>query len=212
MLKKEIHSLVVELEQSFELIPPKRRTKLEEISTAIKTQLEKKEEVNVCIICTHNSRRSQVGQLWLSVAAMYYGVKPLFSYSGGTESTSFNYRMVNALLSYGFEFKLISAGSNPNYKVNFCDNYNSNLEQVYFSKTYTDRLNPQDNFIAVLVCDNADKECPIVIGASHRIYLPYIDPKESDDTSEESKVYRQKIREIGREFLYFVSLLVEPKS
>jgi arsenate reductase len=37
-----------------------------------------------------------------------------------------------------------------------------------------------------MTCSEADKNCPIVLGALDRISLPYNDPKEADGTPEEA--------------------------
>ena len=55
-----------------------------------------KKPLNLIFICTHNSRRSHMGQLWAQVAAFYYGIEHVYCYSGGTEATAFNPRSVKA--------------------------------------------------------------------------------------------------------------------
>ena len=41
------------------------------------------DNVNINFICTHNSRRSQLGQVWSFYAANYFNL-PISAFSGGT--------------------------------------------------------------------------------------------------------------------------------
>jgi hypothetical protein len=119
-------------------------------------------------------------------AALYYGVGPVETFSGGTEATAFNPRAVAALQRAGFEIARTSAGSNPRYQVQ----YSSSAEPITaFSKTYDSAENPQVDFAAVMTCANADRLCPVVRGASLRIATLYDDPKSADGTPRESQTY-----------------------
>ena len=76
-----------------------------------------------------------------------------------------------------------------------------------FSKKFGHKSNPKENFAAVMVCSDADTKCPFVPGAQTRVALPYIDPKKSDGTPQESYTYLAKSEEIGREMLWMMSLV-----
>jgi len=162
-------------------------------------------EISVNVICTHNSRRSQVAQLWFIMAAHHFDVPCLKAYSGGTEVTAFNDRMVKALQSHEIDLSEISGGTNPVYALHIAGAEKS--AHQFFSKTYDDPVNPAKEYIALIVCDSADEKCPIVVGASHRLFIPYVDPKQADDTDQESHVYRAKVEEIGIEILYTIEQL-----
>ena len=56
-----------------------------------------------------------------------------------------------------------------------------------------------------MTCSDADQNCPVVLGAEKRISLPYVDPKISDGTPEESKVYDERCLQIAIEQLYVFS-------
>lgn len=56
-----------------------------------------------------------------------------------------------------------------------------------------------------MVCSSADKGCPIVFGCDFRLSLPYDDPKDFDDTDLEEEKYDERVRQIGREFLFSLS-------
>ena len=78
-----------------------------------------------------------------------------------------------------------------------------------FSKRYDDAGNPRGDFVAVLTCSEADRDCPSVPGAALRIALPYEDPKLADDTPLETERYDQRSRQIATEMLYLVAQVVQ---
>jgi arsenate reductase len=149
-------------------------------------------------ICTHNSRRSQIAQLWAWAAGEYFDVRPFESFSGGTEVTAFNPKAVAAMRRAVF---LIgnAVGENPHYPARAQEN---GPTIACWSKTYDDPANPSKDFIAVMVCTDAEQNCPFVAGASHRFSLPYEDPKISDGTPLEAKTYDERVLEIGREMVF----------
>lgn len=190
----------------FENIAPERRHDLQNLAVWMQQQLLHNQYLNIIVICTHNSRRSHLGQALLAIAADYYQVSGINAYSGGTEATAFNYRMVNAFRETGIHVIKITEGENPKYNIDWGDLDTQRLHNI-FSKPYNHEVNPQNNFMAILVCDSADQNCPIVTGASKRVSLPYKDPKDFDDTEIESSAYIEKIHEMGREFFYLISLI-----
>ena len=82
-------------------IPVERIGVLQPLVDYIQFKIDKKEEVNLNFICTHNSRRSQFSQIWAYTAANYFGI-PANCYSGGVEVTSFNERAVESIKRSGF--------------------------------------------------------------------------------------------------------------
>jgi len=202
-LFNNLNNSVNELIKEFDLITETRKQELENLASVIKESLTQFSKAEITVICTHNSRRSQLGQLWIKVAANYYGVKNIYTFSGGTEATSFNYRMVNAVKEYGFKVQQLDENANPKYHIPLGEEDKS--MDILFSKVYSENYNPQTNYIAIMVCSQADEGCPFVSGAFKRISLPYLDPKEFDDTELESIKYLEKVKEIGREMLYIFS-------
>src|SRR5439155_17018122 len=118
-------------------------------------------------ICTHNSRRSQLAQIWAKAAAEFYGVRGVDTFSGGTEATAFNPRAVNTLKRAGFHISVAESepSDNPRYRVRFSDGAQP---MECFSKVYSHAPNPKTDFAAVLTCSQADADCPLVAGASLR--------------------------------------------
>lgn len=46
--------------------------------------LKEEQKGSLIFICTHNSRRSHMRQMWAMAAVTYYGISGVFGYSGGT--------------------------------------------------------------------------------------------------------------------------------
>jgi arsenate reductase (thioredoxin) len=184
--------------QGFAEIPEGRKKLLEQLGGYIARKRREGLPANVIVICTHNSRRSHIGQLWLWAAAQWYGIGGVHTFSGGTEATAFNHRSVAALQRAGFPLRKRTEGSNPVYALNTGDGD----EQSLFSKKFSEAPNPQKAFAAVMVCSEADAGCPFVPGADGRFSIPYHDPKDFDDTPEETAAYDERVRQMGREMFY----------
>ena len=158
------------------------------------------------MICTHNSRRSHMGQLWLLAASVYYDIAQVETFSGGTEGTAFNPRAVAAMQRAGFEIEKMDENDNPKYKVTLGSNIES---QHLFSKKYSHEVNPQKGFAAVMVCSDADEACPIVFGAEHRVAIPFDDPKAFDGTVQEATKYDERCHQIAREMFFVMNYVKE---
>lgn len=202
MLFAELETTVRELIETFETMPASRRQTLDQIAAYVQTKKDHGECARLVFICTHNSRRSHLAQIWAQAAAAFYGVPDVRTFSGGTEVTAFNPRAVAALTRAGFDLRQTTVGSNPIYHVRF---QADGKPMSAYSKVYSDAPNPQESFCAVMTCTSADKACPVVFGADLRIALPYEDPKAADDLPQESARYGERVREIGRDMLYVFS-------
>lgn len=180
----------------FDQIDPQRLPILSEVTS----YLQKKDQPQLNFICTHNSRRSHLGQIWASVAAVHYGIE-IQTYSGGTEATAFHPNAIASLKRVGFNIDNPSGG-NPKYSVKYADE----LDPIRcFSKKFEDPSNPSIGFAAIMTCSEADAECPVVFGADERIKLLYNDPKEADGTPQETAVYDDRCAQIARELLFAFS-------
>ncbi|MCC6818077.1 MAG: hypothetical protein IT245_04200 [Bacteroidia bacterium] len=200
MLNQSIQTLIESKLLDFSKIEKDRLSVLENLAQTIQQNLEHQQACSVTVICTHNSRRSQLGQVLIQLAADYYNIKSISAYSGGTEVSEFNIRMVNALIRCGFNVQKNDQVINPEYSISWGDNGINHMQ----SRLYNDAYNPSSNFIAIMVCDHADQNCPFVSGASKRISLPYTDPKQYDDSTNEAKAYDDKIIEMGQELFYMM--------
>ncbi len=193
-------------QSEFGQIPSDRQKELSEFADYVGQLSKSGQPVRLNFICTHNSRRSHLAQIWASVAAHHHGVDGIETYSGGTEGTAMNARVVAALTRAGIEVSSTSDvdATNPKYLVRFA----TDLEPLTcFSKAYDESPNPSADFCAVMVCSDADTNCPIVRGADKRFAITYIDPKVADGTPQEAETYDERCSQIAREMLYVFSLI-----
>ncbi len=188
--------------RGIEAIDPERREALDQLASWIDGRRAAGQPVRLLFICTHNSRRSHMGQLWAATAAAHFGVDDVATFSGGTEATAFNPRAVASLQRAGFEIEPNGDGDNPRYEVSYSP---SQPVLWAWSKTYDDSANPSDGFAAVMTCSAADEACPFVRGADLRIAIPYDDPKAADGTPHEAATYDERSAQIATEMLYVFS-------
>ena len=193
----KIREIIAQL--STERISEERKRILQPLIQFISSKLSKNKEVRLNFICTHNSRRSHLSQIWAQTMANYYQIENVFCYSGGTEATAMFPKISETLTNQGFEILKLSETENPVYAVKFAQNEHA---VVCFSKKYNDDFNPKSAFAAILTCDSADENCPIVYGAEARIPIKYEDPKKSDGTPEMNETYFNRSLEIATEMKF----------
>jgi arsenate reductase len=204
---KDLYAYCTEIEKNIENISDERKEGLKAIAQYISESRKSNDSINLTFICTHNSRRSHFGQIWMYTAAKYYGINNVSTFSGGTESTAANIRAMKALERAGFTLTKTAQEVKPDnfiYELGLGEGLTA---QECFSKVYDDAANPDADFAAIMVCSSADEACPFVPGASKRIAIPYIDPKRSDDTPEEAATYDETCKLIATEIFYVASLV-----
>ena len=184
--------------EELETIPPARRDVLDQLSEFVRNC--GRATTRLLFVCTHNSRRSQMAQIWAAAAASHCGVDRVEFYSGGTEATAFDRRAVAAIERAGLQVAKLTGDSNPTYRITV-----GTMTLLLFSKTFDASANPKAEFCAVMTCSEVDVACPSMPGASVRILLPYEDPKHYDGAEVESEKYDEGCREISREMLYVFS-------
>ena len=200
-MRSDLTSYIQNIEAEVSNISKERKSKLMQLAEYIRDKKESSEPAKLIFICTHNSRRSHLCQIWSKTIAEYLELDNVETYSGGTQATAFNPRAVAAIKRAGFKVE-DAGGENPLYKVYFGD---ENEPLICFSKTFDDSYNPQKNFAAVMTCTDADENCPFVPGAEKRFSIPYVDPKESDGTPREKETYDERCRQIAKEMYYLTS-------
>lgn len=203
-LRADLSAFVAGLISEAELIPTARKALLQRFASYIDSR-RNEDGTALNFICTHNSRRSHLAQIWAATAAYYYGVQKIQTFSGGTEATAFNPRAVAAMKRAGFQIEA-GEGDNPIYSIVFAEDANP---LQCFSKVYDHETNPKSKFAAIMTCSDADENCPFIPGVDLRLALTYEDPKLADDTPEETARYDERVRQIGREILYAFSLVNE---
>lgn len=201
----EKHTLLPKLETYLKhvdltSIPEDRKAILDSLASYIQNKQLEGHSTSLTFICTHNSRRSHMSQLWAQALAWQVGLTQVTCYSGGTEATAFNPRAVAAMKRAGFQIdQSKEQPENPLYQVTYA---NGATPVMAYSKTYDDLNNPDSGFAAVMTCSQADEACPFIPGAETRIALTYEDPKVADGTPYEAERYDERCLQIATELSY----------
>lgn len=176
-----------------------RRRMLMPLIQYIRSGMEKRTSIRLHFICTHNSRRSQLAQVWMDTLTTYYGIDGLSSYSGGTEVTAVFPAVIKSLEESGFRIVKGTEEKNPIFEIY----HSEGADPIFlFSKKYNDPVNPSTNFGAIMTCSEADRDCPIIPGADVRISIPYSDPKKFDETTVRDLKYKERSHQIAAEMSY----------
>lgn len=200
----EVQKYMQQRVSEFGQIPNDRKADLQKIAQYVTSQGKAGEPSRLIFICTHNSRRSHMAQIWAAIAAQNFGRSTVECYSGGTEATAFNPRAIASLRRAGIKIEQVHGGKNPTYAVRFREN---GEPLTAFSKVFSDEPNPKRGFCAIMTCSQADKACPLVPGCTLRVAIPYDDPKVADDSPEEATKYDERCAQISREMLFLFSEL-----
>ena len=196
-LSKTISGLV----ENFK-ITDERKATLQPLIDFIQDKKDKNLPINLNFICTHNSRRSHLSQVWAQVAAAFYKVPNVSCYSGGTEETALFPKVAETLTTQGFQVLKISAEPNPVYAIKFDEN---SKPIIGFSKKYDHAFNPENGFAAIMTCSQADGGCPFIAGAEKRFPITFEDPKVSDNTPQQNEVYAERSLQIASEMFFVFS-------
>jgi arsenate reductase len=183
-------------------VSDERKAVLKPLADYIQNKVDSNQEIRLNFICTHNSRRSHLSQIWAQTMAFHFNIKNVFCYSGGTEATAMFPKVAETLINQGFQIQQVSQEENPVYAVKFDENQHS---IICFSKTYFDDFNPKTNFSAIMTCNNADEGCPMVFGADSRFPIKYDDPKTFDGTELMNEKYAERSLQIASEMYYVFS-------
>lgn len=185
-----------------ETISNERKADLKPLIEFIQAKLDNNQKIRINFICTHNSRRSHLSQVWAQTLAHIFKIKHVSCYSGGTENTALFPMVAKTLENSGFEVKTLSSGKNPVYSIKYAENEHP---IIGFSKKMDDSFNPKSNFAAVMTCDSANEACPFVPGAEKRIPITYEDPKIFDSTPQQAEKYNERSLQIATELFYVFS-------
>lgn len=191
---------------NYQDIPAVRKPVLQPLVDFIVSKTASQIPVRLNFICTHNSRRSHLCQIWAQTAAAYFNVGSVCCYSGGTEATALFPAIAETLKQHGFAVKPICEGANPVYAVKYGQD---ELPIAAFSKLFDDAFNPRSNFAAIMTCSEADSGCPYISGAEARVAIPFLDPKEHDNTPFQTEKYRERSLQIASEMFYVFSKINE---
>ncbi|MCH8553931.1 MAG: protein-tyrosine-phosphatase [Schleiferiaceae bacterium] len=186
-------------------ISNERQRILKSIAKFIKTELNQP-DIRLNFICTHNSRRSQLAQIWNAVFADLSSFTQIQSFSGGTVATAFHPNAVAALERTGLHISVKKAGDNPTYGISWRDGHKG----IHcWSKVFGEDLDANENFAAIMTCSDADENCPYIPNATVRIPLRYKDPKVADGRPDEATVYDQRCEQIATEMKWLYTELTQ---
>lgn len=204
MTKNMLFQKIEDIIQSLDIntITENRKTTLQPLLDYVQSKVQQKEDVLLNFICTHNSRRSHLSQVWAQVMAAHFGIPKVNTYSGGTEATAMFPKIGETLTAQGFEIIHLSEGKNPVYAIKYAENL---LPIIAFSKAYDHAFNPVSNFAAIMTCSQADAGCPFIAGAAKRVPITYDDPKAFDGTPQQSEKYLERSVQIATELFYVFS-------
>lgn len=196
----ELQETIKKIDKIF--ISEERKEVLQPLVDFIQSKVDSNKEIRLNFICTHNSRRSHLTQIWAQTMALHFNIQKVFCYSGGTEATAMFPKVAETLENQGFQIQKLSVTENPVYSVTYDENAHP---IICFSKKYDDSFNPETNFAAIMTCSSADQGCPFIAGAEKRIPITYEDPKAFDGTNLMDEKYTERSLEIASEMHYVFS-------
>ncbi len=187
-----------------QVLNEERKIVLQPLVDFVQQKAKRGESINLNFICTHNSRRSHLAQVWAQVASVYFNIPNVYCYSGGTEETALFPKVAETLTNQGFNIFKITDANNPVYAIKYS---NHDLPIIGFSKKYDNPFNPASAFVAIMTCSQADGGCPFIAGAEKRIPITFEDPKISDGSPEQTQVYAERSLQIAQEMFYVFSMI-----
>lgn len=183
-------------------IPVERKAVLVPFTEYLRDKIKSGKDISLNFICTHNSRRSHLSQVWAQAMAAHFDFNQITCYSGGTAATAVYPMIIQVLEEVGFESIKLSNEVNPMIAIKYsADNH----PIIAFSKTYDHPFNPSIGFAALMTCSDADENCPFIPGTEKRIALNYEDPKAFDNSPLKHQKYEERSHQIATEMFYVFS-------
>jgi len=180
-------------------VPQERKDILQSLIDYVQEKVTKNETASLVFICTHNSRRSHLAQIWAQTVAYHFGLLNVTTFSSGTEATAVYPTVIETLKNTGFEVETLAETTNSIYSIKYTQNEHP---IIGFSKTLYDAFNPKTKFAAIMTCSQADEGCPFIAGAEKRVPITYEDPKIADNTPLELEKYQERSLQIASEMYY----------
>ena len=199
-LFQKIESVIHNL--PLEAISDERKAALRPLIDFIRSTHRENKAIRLNFICTHNSRRSHLSQIWAQTMAYFFKIDKVSCYSAGTEATALFPMIAETLSKQGFHIQNLSQNGNPVYAIKYAEN---EPPVIGFSKQLNDRFNPKSAFAAIMTCDSANEACPFIPGAEQRFPITFEDPKAFDDTPQQAEKYTERSLQIAAELRYVFS-------
>ena len=185
-------------------IGSERKAILQPLIDYLQSKIDRQSKICLNFICTHNSRRSHLSQIWAQTMAYYFGFNQVTCYSAGTEQTALFPMIATTLSKSGFQISKLAETQNPVYNIKYAENEHP---IIGFSKELDHPFNPKSEFAAILTCSQADQGCPMVHGAEIRIPVTFEDPKAFDGTELQAEKYLERSVQIATELFFVFSQL-----
>lgn len=183
-----------------------RAQQIQAVIQYLEDKIQATSDIRLVFVCTHNSRRSILSQVWAQSWAHHFGIRNVSCYSAGTETTEVYPRILTTLQSQGFQLQPITKEHNAISLIKFAPN---ELPILGFSKSLDHFQLPESDFAAIMTCDHAYEHCPLVPGAAARFPLTYQDPKAFDGTPQADDAYHQRSLQIAAEWFYIFHQLTQ---
>ena len=199
-----LNEYVRDFPDEFRKIPEDRRYRLNEIIYFLKEQEENNAPLQLTFIGTNQSSVSQMAQVWSKTAAYYFGYPELQSFSSGIKSNEISVNAITTLEKAGFIIYKSNIDGVDVYRVK----YSNNLEPIVtFSKKIGHMKNPDTDYMAVFVEENADLNISNLKGTYNRLLLSYNDPIGYDGSGLENQFYEESCKTVAIEMFYVFSQL-----
>ncbi|MBI2259589.1 MAG: protein-tyrosine-phosphatase [Flavobacteriia bacterium] len=193
---------------TFHSLNDDRKVKLDTITDFIIKNQQQPLPSQLIFVCTHNSRRSHLSQIWFQIVAEYFSIQNVYSFSAGTEVTALHLNVIKLLENEHFKISIEFQKKNPKVEID----YGGQQKIISFSKTINDVSLPKSNFSCVMTCTDAEKNCPFIPEADFRFSLPYEDPKAFDNTPQVERAYKKTSDNILTEMMYLFSKINNEKK
>ena len=200
----EVQHYIGRLVAQRESLASERHELLSGVADYVRKRTQSGQPVKLVFICTHNSRRSHLGEVFCRIALCHYGILGVETASGGTEVTACHPNTLAALERAGLQVTRGDAPVNPVHEIRYAE---SEPAIRAYSKRFDAVGQSEVPFAAMMCCDHADQACPVIVGSDARFALQYEDPKVSDGTDNEAQVYDERCFEIASEMFAMVSMI-----
>ena len=143
----------------------------------------------IVFLCTHNSRRSQLCEVWGNYFAYVYN-RNINILSAGAVKTKVYKEVYKSLERVGVKV-------DKNSSVNI-----ENITIAPFSKTLTEVK--EKEFMSIMTCSDSEKTCPADPRSIINLQLFYEDPRRYDNTPDEAEEYDKTSFMIATEINYIL--------
>jgi protein-tyrosine-phosphatase len=201
-----LKTLCEQIATQISTISSERKLKLDQLSAVLQQEINKNQSVNLVFVCTHNSRRSHFAQVWWETLHYYLKLNFFETFSAGTEVTRIHEHTLQTLEGHGFQLKPLDKKENPTIQVAV----DEHKKMLCFSKL-TNHPSIKQPYVAILTCADAEENCPYIPEAKQRFALTYNDPKKSDGTPDQERIYHERSLTIATEAFYVLFSLSSTK-